>query len=237
MGALDRTTVIHAADLTADLVACPEVAASWDRESTCVGMSVGGLARHLGGQPVTVVSLLPAADSQAGKGETIELLEHYARAAWLTEDLDGEANRSIRDSADRQAADGPAGAVSWMAEARGKLESVLADPPPTTYVPWQGWALKTDDFLVTRLMEMVVHADDLAASVDVRPPDFGSAVLDPVFRLLTSLAVRRHGQDALVRTLTRPQRAPATVSPFEPPRVRTAGVTGRPDPAGRHSRP
>jgi len=177
-------------------------------------MSVGGLARHLGGQPVTVVSLLPAADSQAGKGETIELLEHYARAAWLNEDLDGEANRSIRDNADRQAAAGPSAAVSRVAEARGKLESVLADPPPTTYVPWQGWALMTDDFLVTRLMEMVVHADDLATSVDVRPPDFGAAVLDPVFRLLTALAVRRHGQNALVRTLTRPQRSPATVSAF-----------------------
>jgi hypothetical protein len=91
---------------------------------------------------------------------------------------------------------------------------VLAHAPPTTYVPWQGWSLATDDFLVTRLMEMVVHADDLATSVDVPTPEFGSEVLDPVFRLLTALAVRRHGRDALVRTLARPQRAPATVSAF-----------------------
>ena len=63
-------------------------------------------------------------------------------------------------------------------------------------------------------MEMVVHADDLASSVDVATPAFGPAVLDPVLRLLTALALRRHGQDALVRTLTRPQRAPAAVSAF-----------------------
>ena len=36
---------------------------------------------------------------------------------------------------------------------------------PTTYVPWQDCCLATDDFLVVRLMEVVVHADDLAASV------------------------------------------------------------------------
>jgi hypothetical protein len=84
----------------------------------------------------------------------------------------------------------------------------------TVLLPWQGWALATDDFLVTRLMETVVHADDLAVSVGVPVPDVGPGVLDPVLRLLTALAVRRHGQDALIRTLTRPQRAPDQVSAF-----------------------
>jgi hypothetical protein len=177
-------------------------------------MSVGGLTRHLVGQPASVVALLRADGPDVSSAETIELLEHYARAAWLREDLDGEANQSIRDTADRQAADGPDAALASLSDARAELEAVLADAPPTTYVPWQGWSLATDDFLVTRLMEMVVHADDLAASVDVPTPDFGPAVLDPVFRLLTALAVRRHGQDALVRTLTRPQRAPTAISAF-----------------------
>ena len=136
------------------------------------------------------------------------------RASWLREDLDGEANRSIRDTADRQASDGPDAAAALLSKARAELDAALADAPPSTYIPWQGWSLATDDFLVTRLMEMVVHADDLAASVDVASPAFGPTVLDPVFRLLTALAIRRHGQDALVRTLTRPQRAPGSVAAF-----------------------
>ncbi len=213
-GTLDRKAVIHAADLISDLVDRPEVAAAWTRESSCAGMSVGGLTRHLASQPVNVVTLLRADRSEGAGAETLELLEHYARASWLREDLDGEANRSIRDTADRQASDGPAAAAAVLSHARAELETVLADAPPTTYVPWQGWSLATDDFLVTRLMETVVHADDLAASIDVSTPEFGTTVLDPMFRLLTALAVRRHGQDALVRTLTRPQRAPATVSAF-----------------------
>ena len=35
-----------------------------------------------------------------------------------------------------------------------------------------------------------------------------------MFGLLTGVAVRRHGQIALVRALSRPQRAPGSVSAF-----------------------
>lgn len=216
-GTLDRGGVVRAAGLISDLVLRPEVSAAWTKESACAGMTVGGLTRHLVSQPVNVVALLRAADAErpeAAGAETIPVLEHYARAAWVREDLDGDANRSIREVSDQQAAEGPEAAVALLGQAQAELESVLSDAPPTTYIPWQGWSLATDDFLVTRLMEVVVHADDLAASVDVPTPDFGASVLDPVLRLLTALSVRRHGQDAVVRTLTRPQRAPANVSAF-----------------------
>ena len=213
-GSLDRKAVIEATDLIAELVDRPEIAADWTGESSCEGMSVGGLTRHLAGQPASVVSLLRLDGSDGATAETIDVLEHYGRASWLREDADGETNRSIRATADREAADGPDAARDLLTLARADLEVVLAHPPPTTYVPWQGWRLATDDFLVTRLMEMVVHADDLASSVRVATPQFGPTVLDPVFRLLTAIAARRHGQDALVRTLARPQRAPSTISAF-----------------------
>ena len=213
-GELHHGTVIHAVDQVADLVGRREVADAWTQESSCAGMSVGGLTRHLGDQATNIVRLLRPDNQGPPDVETIAVLEHYARAAWLREDLEGETNRGIRESADRQASTGHEVAVTTLAAARADLETVLADAPPTTYIPWQGWALATDDFLVTRLMEMVVHADDLAVSVDVEPPRFEGGVLDPVLRLLTGIAVRRHGQDALVRTLSRPDRAPQEVSAF-----------------------
>ena len=82
------------------------------------------------------------------------------------------------------------------------------------HLPWQGWSLTTHDFAVTRLMEMVVHADDLAASVGVHTPEFPDDVVAPVLGLLSGVAVRRHGQAAVVRALSRPQRAPGSVSAF-----------------------
>lgn len=214
-GALDRQTVIHATDLVEHLAARPEVASAWTDESSCAGMTVGGLTRHLTSQSVNVVALLDrAAGTQGRDAETIPLLEHYARAAWLREDLDGETNQTIRAASDEQATEGPDAALAVLAAARAGLASALEQAPETTYIPWQGWRLATDDFLVTRLMETVVHSDDLAASVGLPSPDFGSAVLDPVLRLLSALAVRRHGQDAIIRALSRPQRAPGVISAF-----------------------
>jgi hypothetical protein len=177
-------------------------------------MTVGGLTWHLVSQPGMVVGLLGSGANAGAGSETIDVLEHYARARWVHEDVDGETNRTIREAADMQASEGPEAAAMSLSRARAELTAILTSAPPTTYVPWQGWSLATDDFLVTRLMEIVVHADDLAASIDVPAPSLGTTVLDPVFRLLTALALRRHGQDALVRTLTRPQRAPASVSAF-----------------------
>jgi hypothetical protein len=213
-GAVDRTAVVRAADAIVELVSRPEVAADWNRESSCPGMTIGGLTWHLVSQPGMVVSLLGAGPDAGTGSETVEVLEHYARARWVSEDLDGETNRGIREAADTQASDGPGAAAALLLRARGGLDAVLAAAPATTFVPWQGWSLATDDFIVTRLMETVVHADDLAASIDVPTPAFDTTVLDPVFRLLTALALRRHGQDAVVRTLTRPQRAPAGISAF-----------------------
>ncbi len=92
------------------------------------------------------------------------------------------------------------------------LDGVGSDDP--VLIPWQGWALTAHDFLVTRLMETVVHSDDLAASVGVETPEFPDDGGRAGAGLLTGLAVRRHGPTALVRALTRPQRAPGSVSAF-----------------------
>ena len=63
-------------------------------------------------------------------------------------------------------------------------------------LPWTGWALTLDDLLLTRMMEIAVHSDDLAVSVDLPTPAFPPRVFTPVLGLLTALAVERHGQAA-----------------------------------------
>ena len=90
----------------------------------------------------------------------------------------------------------------------------LATAPESVHIPWQGWSLRTDDFLVTRLMEIMVHSDDLAASVGLATPEFPRPVVEAVLGLLASVAVDRHGQTAVLRALSRPHRAPGSVSAF-----------------------
>ena len=209
----ERDGFLAAARIARDLVVRPEVSARWGEESACAGMSIGGLACHLGSQTDLAVQLL-----QAGRSEVtpIPLSEHYARAAWANSGPDGEANVGIREGSDRQAAEGPEALAALLDRRLSELPAVLdgvgSDDP--VLIPWQGWALTAHDFLVTRLMETAVHSDDLAASVGLETPEFPDAVVSPVLGLLTGLAVRRHGATALVRTLTRPQRAPGSVAAF-----------------------
>lgn len=46
-------------------------------------------------------------------------------------------------------------------------------------IPRQGWSLRRGDFLLTRMLEIVVHADDLAASFGIPTPSWPSKVFDP----------------------------------------------------------
>jgi hypothetical protein len=209
----DRDAFLAAARVAADLVRTPEVGARWHDESACAGMSVGGLAFHLGTQTDVAVRLLQAGPSDL---DPIPLAEHYARAAWVHTGHDEEANVGIREGSDAQAEAGPEALAALLGDRLAELPGVLdgfgsTDP---VLIPWQGWALTAHDFLVTRLMETVVHSDDLAASVGLETPEFPDDVVVPVLDLLTGLAVRRHGATAVVRALTRPQRAPDTIASF-----------------------
>jgi len=208
-----RLAFVEAAGIALDLAASPEVESRWDAESACAGMTVGGLAQHLVSQASLAVNLLEA---EPGGAEPITMLEHYERAAWANTDLDSEANAGIRTSSDERAAVGADAVLRAGREALARVSELLAlrRDPDRVHLSWQGWSLTTDDFLTTRMMEIVVHSDDLAASVDLPTPDFPDAAITPVLGLLTAVAVRRHGQAALVRALSRPQRAPDIVSAF-----------------------
>ena len=202
---------LTAARISGDLARRPEVAEHWTEESACAGMSVGGLAHHLVLQLTNTVRILAA---EPHDDEPIPLLEHYERATWVTASLDDEVNVRIREDADGDAASGPDGLTPEVDGALADLPDLLARSADAVLIPWQGWSLTTEDYLTTRLMEMVVHSDDLAASVGVPTPEFPEDVLGPVFTLLTGVAARRHGQVAVVRALSRPQRAPEVVSAF-----------------------
>jgi hypothetical protein len=79
---------------------------------------------------------------------------------------------------------------------------------------WGPWSLLLDDLLTTRMMELAVHSDDLAVSVGIATPAPPERAVDTVIQLLSRLAVRRHGPTAVLRALSRAERAPATVAAF-----------------------
>jgi hypothetical protein len=208
-----REAYLRAAEAAAALIGEPAVAQAWERPSALPEFSVGGLAGHLATQITFVPTTLaePPMD-----GPPVPLLGHYERVTWIGADLDAEINVAIRKGGETTAAAGPAALQSSLSSAISTLREALPAQPPNRLVhpPAGPWPLRLDDFLITRMMEIAVHSDDLACSVDRPTPDFPPEVLDPVLALLSSLAVRRHGQVAVLRALSRAERAPATITAF-----------------------
>ncbi len=58
----------------------------------------------------------------------------------------------------------------------------------------------------------LLAADDLALSADLPTPEFPPHIFEPVLDILSRLAVARHGQLAVLRALSRAERAPATIA-------------------------
>ncbi|MEO3770268.1 maleylpyruvate isomerase N-terminal domain-containing protein [Micromonospora sp. B9E7] len=194
-----------AASIALDLIRRPEVSEQWSRPSALPHLSVGALACHLGRQTVHAAHLLPMSTD-------LPLLEsadgHYERAAWVTEGSpDEESVAAGPDEA--EAAQGLARLRARSALALKEVDHLLSrgEARDVVPIPWQGWALRRSDFLLTRQLEIVVHSDDLAVSVGVPTPTFPAEVFDPVRDLLVRQAVRRHGQSALISALSRSERA------------------------------
>jgi hypothetical protein len=206
-----RAAYLDAADSAVGLLRTDAVLRAWDRPSALPEFSVAGLAGHLAHQVLSVPGVLDAAPPEQAP---IALLDHYAHSSWRDAPLDSEVNVGIREQGEAHASAGPAALAKRTAAAVAQLRERLPAEPAGRVVllPWAGWALRLEDFLTTRMMEITVHSDDLAASVDEPAPELPEAVFTPVLGLLSALAVRRHGQSAVLRALARAERAPAAIN-------------------------
>ncbi len=201
---------LAAAGVTLDLLGRSEVAAAWSAPSALPEMSVGALAHHLGSQVLSGLRALTDS-GWAGRGETVSLVEHYRRSAWVGADLDAEPNVAVREGSATAAARGHQEVLAEVRGAVAALDPWPPDAPETVSMPHWSWSMATDDFLVTRMMEMVVHADDLAVGLGLETPVFPPEVARPVFGLLVAIAEDQHGQAAVTRALTRSERAGSIV--------------------------
>ncbi|MFJ2172622.1 maleylpyruvate isomerase N-terminal domain-containing protein [Streptomyces sp. NPDC087851] len=213
-----KNAYLEAAAQAVALLDAPEVAASWEKPSALAQWTVGGPAGHLA---YRIFSVGPALEGPGSEQDPISVCEHYARAVWIDAPLDGEIGSGIRAKGEGISSEGEGEGVRRMVERvraaldqqRTGLEEVPGDWV-VVFMPQTGWVLSLDDFLVTRMVELAVHMDDLAVSVGLGAPELPGSALDPVIALLTGLAVRRHGQAAVLRALTRAERAPAVINVF-----------------------
>ncbi|WP_042389543.1 maleylpyruvate isomerase family mycothiol-dependent enzyme [Streptacidiphilus melanogenes] len=201
------------ASAAVSLLAHQSVADAWAGPSALTGYAVSGLAGHLAGQ-VNVVA--KALDGPEPDTEPVALVDYFLQARWIDAEQDSEVHRGIRSRGADYAASGPRALASRTAEVLDRLRRDLPRQPPSRVVqfPWGPPSLRLDDLLANRMMELVVHLDDLAVSVGVPTPELPVAATDAVVSLLATLAARRRGSVPVLRALTRAERAPTTITAF-----------------------
>jgi Mycothiol maleylpyruvate isomerase N-terminal domain len=207
-----REAFLDAARSAARVLAAPEVARAWDQQSALSEFPVSGLCGHLANQVFTATSAL----QREPLDETpIPLLGHYFRANWIDAAIDDVVNVGIRETGSDVAADGPADLVERVESQITELSWRLPGEPENRVINvGSRWNLTLEDYLITRMMEIAVHSDDVAVSVNIEAPTLPPIVLDPVLELLTKLSLHKHGQAALLRALARKERAPADITAF-----------------------
>jgi hypothetical protein len=208
-----RSAFDAAAEFAVDLLGDPAVARDWGEPSALAEMTVGALAAHLARQIFNVQRVLA---EPTGPQPPIPLLEHYARVTWIGAGRQDAPNVTIRQDSEDGAAAGAAALAASAADAASELRGRLAAQPADRIVliPWGPWSLTLDDMLITRIMEIAVHGDDLACSVGLPDVQLPEAAADIATALLVRLAVRRHGQAAVLRALARAERSPRSIAAF-----------------------
>lgn len=205
-----RAPYLATARLAADVAARPEVAEAWDKPSALAEFSVRGLAGHLTRGTLAVLEYLDAPEPGPG-AEVIDPARYYGMVADFG-DITSDVHSGIRQRGDAAAAGGHAALVEAFSAQVAELTKRLADEPPTRHVAvFGGLVLRLDDYLVTRIIELTVHIDDLCVSVGIDTPAYPPGAVALAAHALVDTARLRHGDAAVLRALTRRERADAAV--------------------------
>ncbi|UYM04429.1 maleylpyruvate isomerase N-terminal domain-containing protein [Solicola gregarius] len=199
-----RTAYLCAATTAVELLAEARVAGAWNAPSTLDGMTVGALAGHLARSVLQVEWFL---DGAVDGTANVSAVAYYARITDAP-DPDSGLNRGVRARSEATALAGPNSVATEAAEALARLHERLLDEPATRSVPIlhrPGEVMRLDSYLATRCVELSVHTEDLALSIDsaLRTPP---AAVGVAVDLLVAAARERHGDAAVLHALSRRER-------------------------------
>lgn len=205
-----RDAFIGTARAVRPLLDEPSLAAGWNSGSVLELMTVGSLAAHLTRAVLTVDTYLT--DDQPGRDDDpIDAVRYFLGIDGLSSiegpDLSGPLHTGIRDRAQQGADAGVEAARSAWDQAMHRIEPALATAPASrTISVFGGRRMEIDEYIITRLVELVVHGEDLAVSLEVESPDVPQRALELVLDCLIGVATARHGMPAVIRAMTRTER-------------------------------
>jgi uncharacterized protein (TIGR03083 family) len=192
-----------------------EVVQRWAEPSALTGYSIGGLVGHVAAAVGWLGPLLETTDP-GGEVPVWSVADYLAPFPVHSQaDLEGPLHTAARAQGERSAQRGPKETLTRFVERFDTVVTRLAGDNLDRTVdlrPTLPAAIRLGDFLRTRVVELVVHGDDLAASIGVtaEPPADAMAVATEA---LVAVAVSTHGPIAVLRALARRERSTDSVFP------------------------
>jgi hypothetical protein len=207
-----REVGIYAAavDWLLELVASDEVAKAWAEPSALSRYSTGGVAAHaLSGAVLRLAQLVE--EPEPSDRRRVGVPEAFAPNRMAGPDDDDPLFVMLRSGSEQLAERGPAALLETCAAPYARLREVL----PVTRaeravslvrVPEGQMSLR--DYLQTRLLEIVVHGDDLVAGIEGwDPADPPADAVGVCLQVCLQLAQAQAGGLGALRAFTRAERA------------------------------
>ena len=200
-----RTVFLQAAETALISVEDPRVGERWDQQSALVGYSVGGLASHLCRGISNPLGYLDAAEPS--DGEFVDAARYFRIAVGDHDPVDSGAHLAVRQRSDDMAATGWMAVVDATRSALQQLKLRLALEEPTRAVTvFGGIPMRLDDYLQTRIVELVIHGDDLDVSCGGGGGGFADEAWAISRDVVSTVAALRTSDRDLVLSLSRRER-------------------------------
>lgn len=194
--------VSESAVAAADLIADHRVATRWDEPSALDGMTVGALAAHLVRATGATLAYLDRTPVGQRSNDPLTKVTYFHAA------IDSPIHDRIKEVSASEAAAGHAEVAATARTVAADLASRLPSEPVDRQVGALGDRMITlDDFCRTRMIEIGMHIDDLAHSVDLPTPELGSDVTAEIIDIVVGIGRHLHGDWAMIHALARGERA------------------------------
>jgi uncharacterized protein (TIGR03083 family) len=210
------SSFMEAGDWFLEIAARDDVAERWSEKSALTDYTIGGLVGHVGAAIGWLDALLDTAPPEDGVPVMTDAGAYDALFP-IREPADFDKPHHVyaRNQGARAAERGPDETVARL---RHRTDSLRRRLPAANldrvldFRPTLPHAIRLGDFIPTRTLELIIHGDDLAASLGLRldPPEAPATV---TLHTLLATARHLHGDLAVLRALARAERCDAPVIP------------------------
>jgi hypothetical protein len=195
-----------AAAVAVELVADPLVGQRWGDPSVLEGYRVGGLAAHLI-RAIENVRTYVESDPPGADVDLVDAAGYFAAALADHHPITSDLHVAVRARGESRVEAGHAVLVADAGAALTWLQTATLDLDRPVRV-LDGIAIRLGAYLDTRLLEITIHCDDLAASIGRPTPTFDDEAWRIVAGVLTELTLLRFPPAVVATTLARPDRYP-----------------------------